>query len=223
MPIDNTSEIFSRLRRRLVDIETMMENFDSAPGQMRATISRIAVEGRSITNIIQNLRNKVDGFDDWYNVKVDEMRNDALLRFFYQLRTETLKEGKDRIRGLQMKPQPNAQIQIESGKGITVAKKLASGEVHSTFFPEPENTKGTFMGDSNGGCGFNVVTADGSIRKKYIHIPSEVIEVSLLFERPPTMHNGQLLADATPRYLCQLYVRYLQKLCLEAEKKFVVT
>ncbi|MBK7855461.1 MAG: hypothetical protein IPJ79_11660 [Bacteroidetes bacterium] len=121
-------------KRRLNELEIMLNNMSNSPGQMRATISRIAVEGRSLTNILQNLRGKVENFDEWYQPKVEEMRNDTLLRFFYQLRTETLKKGDDNISGLIFSPQSSAEIAINN-TGITITKELQNGERQSVFIP----------------------------------------------------------------------------------------
>src|ERR1041385_4199177 len=120
-------EIFINLKRRQQELESLIKNFDTIPGNQRATISRVAVEGRSITNILQNLRSVVSHFDDWYTSKVVEMANDPLLKFFYQLRTETLKRGNDGIQGIRYKPHPNASIELNFDTGIIVVKYLYDG------------------------------------------------------------------------------------------------
>lgn len=82
MTDNSVNDIFARLQRILENIEALLHNLDNIPGQMQATVSRVAVEGRSVTNVLENLRSTVDGFDDWYKNKSDEMRKDQLLRFF---------------------------------------------------------------------------------------------------------------------------------------------
>ena len=213
------NDIFTRLDRRLGDIESLVDNIDLAPGQMRATISRVAVEGRSITNILQNLRSKVNNFDDWYQDKENEMRNDPLLRFFYQLRTETLKRGVDKIGGVQVKPQPNSSIQINQ-KGFTVTTVLENGEVRKILHPKPDNTVGTFMGDQNGGSGFVVKMPDGREKKHYVFIPPDAADISVFFKDPPKEHMDKELNNSNPRVLCRLYYGYLKHLCNEAKEKF---
>lgn len=51
------------------------------------------VFGRAVTNVIQTLRNSVEGFDEWYIPHGEAMSRDPLMRFFYKLRSQILKEG----------------------------------------------------------------------------------------------------------------------------------
>ena len=48
-----------------------------------------------MTNVLQNLRTCVGKttFDAWYGPKEAEMRADELMRWFYKIRSELLKEG----------------------------------------------------------------------------------------------------------------------------------
>jgi len=53
----------------------------------------IAVFGRSVTSALQNLRTfDKEAFDEWYGPWKQEMKEDPLCRFFYQLRTDILKD-----------------------------------------------------------------------------------------------------------------------------------
>jgi hypothetical protein len=89
------SEILSRIQRRSEGLARLSDSLINPPaGQLRDTVNRVAVEGRAITNIIQNLRSKAVGFDDWYQVKVQEMANDKLLRFFINCVPRRLNKGK---------------------------------------------------------------------------------------------------------------------------------
>jgi hypothetical protein len=58
-------------------------------------LRNLIVFGRAVTNILQNLRSVVGAktFDEWYMPLQEEMRDDELLKYFYELRTEILKEG----------------------------------------------------------------------------------------------------------------------------------
>jgi len=48
---------------------------------------------RSVTWIMEKECNEVAGFKEWYAVKVEEMRNDVDMRFFVDMRNESLKEN----------------------------------------------------------------------------------------------------------------------------------
>jgi hypothetical protein len=57
-------------------------------------IREVAVCGRSVTFVLQNLRSiSRDEFEAWYAPWVAEMQPDPLLRYFNELRTKFLKEG----------------------------------------------------------------------------------------------------------------------------------
>jgi len=215
------SETLSRIQRRSEGLARLSDSLINPPaGQLRDTVNRVAVEGRAITNIIQNLRGKAVGFDDWYQVKVQEMANDKLLRFFYQLRTASLKQGKDGISSVSISPQPGAKITLAGGSGIKVEWEQADGSCVSHFYSSPEGTTSQFIGDSEGGAGFIVTTADGRSIKKYVHIPTEVADINALFCDPPTVHRGEDLTDSSARALCILYITYLQELAHEASQRF---
>ena len=144
-------DIFARLKRKMNGLIRLEETLsDPLPGQKRDTISRVAVEGRSITNILQNLRSISDNFDEWYQPFVVEMRNDPLLRYFYQLRSSTLKKGDDKIKGVRVSARPDASISLNP-KGIEVKFINDINIEHILFYPQPQNTISKFFGDQEGG------------------------------------------------------------------------
>lgn len=219
MPENKINEILNRVERVVENLESLIENFDKVPGQIRANVSRVAVEGRSVTNILENLRGKVENFDDWYKKKSDNMRNDQLLRYFYQLRTETLKKGNDKIKGIQLSLKPNASIQM-SENGITVNQTYSNGKTNSIFYERPIDTVASFMADSNGGVGFVVKTSEGKEKKVYVHVPSENMDISIFFNEPPTEHLGKTITYTDAFSLCKLYFTYMRNLYEEAVIKY---
>ncbi len=56
---------------------------------------RLLVEfGRAVTNVLQNIRTyDRDRFDRWYEPIQKQMASDPLLKHFYKIRSEILKEG----------------------------------------------------------------------------------------------------------------------------------
>ena len=68
-------------------------------------LKNFVIHTRSVTNILQTLRSKVDAFDEWYGPIQLEMREDALMRYFYALRSEILKTG-DHYISWQIDPRP---------------------------------------------------------------------------------------------------------------------
>jgi len=202
-------------------LEKLKETLSDLPlEQKRDTISRVAVEGRSITNILQNLRSVIDNFNEWYQPFVDEMKNDPLLKYFYQLRTSTLKKGDDKIKGVRVSARSNASISLNP-KGIEVKYIDDNNIEHILFHPQPQNTISKFLGDQEGGSGFVLKTPNGKEIKQYVYIPSNAADIDVFFENPPNIHLGKTLPDKSPKYLCQLYIDYLARLVNDAENKFL--
>jgi hypothetical protein len=220
MGASDVSEILNRVQRRADSLGRLLELLsDPPPGQLRDTINRVAVEGRALTNILQNLRGKVGDFDGWYQPKVDEMANDDMLRFFYRLRTASLKQGVDGISGMEVRPQPGGRVGL-TPEGFIVEGCRQDGSPYRLHYPPPPGTVQKFIGDSEGGSGFVVELPDRKKVKKYVYVPTDVIDISLLFESPPSHHMSAALTDTSPGNLCRLYIGYLQRLAAEAVAKF---
>jgi hypothetical protein len=63
------------------------------PGQQLAQIRAAVVDLRRVTFVLQTLRGRVDGFDDWYGEVQEALRSDPLMRYFVELRNEIEKRG----------------------------------------------------------------------------------------------------------------------------------
>ena len=51
------------------------------------------VFGRAVTNVLEHLRGKVEGFDSWYKPQSARLGQDESFRRIYKMRSEILKEG----------------------------------------------------------------------------------------------------------------------------------
>jgi hypothetical protein len=210
--------VLMRIQRQVDSLKRLKQSLaDPAPGQHRDAVRRVAVEGRALTNIVENLRNKAPNFDQWYQAKVIEMQSDELLRFFYKLRSEVLKQGDDKVVGVQMKPIGVASL---SPTGITVEWVDANGQKFQMHHPRPDNCVSSFMGDVEGGTGFIVRLPDGREVKQYVYLPPEVADITVLFDRPPRQHLGQPIPDVSAKSLCYLYLDYIIALGEEAVRVF---
>jgi hypothetical protein len=63
------------------------------PGKNLARIREAVTDMRRITFVLQKLKTRVDGFEDWYVGVQDELRSDPLMRYFVELRNEIEKQG----------------------------------------------------------------------------------------------------------------------------------
>lgn len=159
----------------------------------------VIVWGRAVTNVLQQLRGKADGFDDWYQPWRDEMAADPLLKFLYRQRSEILKAGND--------PRLSTGVEITSFSTADLPQP-------------PPNARGFFIGDQYGGNGWEVELPDGTLDKIYVSLPEDRVRSYVRMLDAPTEHLGQPLADVSVAAICDLYVAYLGRLVAEAEATF---
>lgn len=158
-----------------------------------------------MTNVLQNLRTPLgSAFDDWYAPIRTQMEGDALLKYFYRLRSEILKEGTLPLGGTSM--------HIEH---------LDTRELEPLMQNPPPGARAFFMGDQLGGSGWEVGLPDGTTERYYVALPGDLkVKTSLHFSDPPTTHQGETLADTSIEALATHYVEYLRRLVREADAQF---
>jgi len=84
----------------------------------------VVVFGRSVTNVLQNLRSKVPDFDTWYEPWKAQMEQDPLMRYLYKLRTDLLKKVR------------------EGATNVTKIQSASLGELQHILGPPPPNKVG---------------------------------------------------------------------------------
>lgn len=143
------------------------------PGLFNAVTS-----GRSVTFVLQGLRGKADGFDEWYEGVQDELKADAASRWFVQLRNRIEKEG-----------------EVGSISNRTYISHLNSADLQRAA---PPGTISTFIGDRFGRNGWIVGLADGSQTTLYFSLPAEIGRNTLHLEGAP---GGQSIEELLPLWL----------------------
>jgi len=166
-------------------------------------LRNLAVFGRAVTNVLQNLR-AIDRerFDRWYEPYRKQMEDDELMRFFYELRTEILKRGN---------LPASAKIHIHH---------LKLSDDLSRFGPPPKGAVGFFIGDSKGRSGWEVKLPDGSTEIYYVQWPEDIMTINVLFSSPPSSHLGRPIGERTAESLGKLYFEYLRKMLADAHHVF---
>jgi hypothetical protein len=164
-------------------------------------LKNVIVYGRAVTNVLQKLRSLDSSFDTWYKKYQTEMQSDPLLRYFYRLRSEVLKEGK-----------------------LVVSREITNGHINpqliSILFPKPFNGVKFFICDKLGGSGWEIYLSDGTIGKQYVDFPDFWGKVNLRFSDAPKMHLGNSIKDNTVQSLARLYLNYLENIVRDAFQKF---
>ena len=159
----------------------------------------VVMTGRTVTFVLKNMQHVAPNFQTWYKPWEDEMRQDPLLRYFKDLRNKIEKQGREG----------------------------AVNNLYINFFntsrdvpPAPPGATSFFMGDENGGSGWEVRLEDGSIQKIYIELPERMGRTWFSFEGLPDEHLGSSITDDTLENVSRLYVNYLQRLVSAAEEEF---
>lgn len=164
-----TAKTLASVEQTLATARTGFEDLvGHHPERRLSGLRNLVVFGRAVTNVLQNLRTTEPTFEEWYAPFVDEMKSDPLLRFLHELRTEILKRGT-------LPTTVSAHIDR-----FEFPRDLAK------FGPPPPNAKGFFIGDQNGGLGWEVALADGKVAKYYAVMPGDIGTVSVHFADAPT-------------------------------------
>ena len=162
--------------------------------------------GRAVTNVLQNLRSVVgaQNFDEWYLPFQDEMKQDALLRYFYLLRTEVLKKG---------------TLQVSMSGGFNWANY---GDMQSLLQNPPPGARSFFIEGGQRG-GWRVELPDGTIATYYVDLPDHIkrtVTEGFHFADPPLTHLGAALRDTSVAALAKAYIAYLENLVAQATARF---
>ena len=89
-----TQQILTSAEDTLKTVEHGLEDLIKGLPERKLTgLRNLVVFGRAVTNVIQNLRSTEPDFETWYKRYEGEMRNDPLMKYFYELRSKILKEG----------------------------------------------------------------------------------------------------------------------------------
>lgn len=162
-------------------LETMKFGLDDYlgknPKRRETGLRNMIVFGRAVTNVIQNLRSTVgkDIFSEWYVPWQQRMKEDKVMKAFYKMRTEILKEGK-----------------LDTLVSVKILE-LNPYHYQELFKNPPTNAQSFFIGDQLGGSGWIIPLPDGSEEKYYIEFPDEWgIEVSLELKNLPNVSEPDM-------------------------------
>ena len=196
----STSSVLQRTEETLYTAMLGLKALESSdPRERMAGLRNLIVFGRAVTNVLQNLRSIEPEFESWYSPYVAEMSVDPLMKFFYKLRSEILKQGS----------LPTGFEMTFSGNPYELIKRSQP----------PPGAKSFFIGDEIGGSGWEVELPDGSKIKYYVAIPSDLpnfdLTIKLYFSGAPESMRGVHIKE-----LCAKYIAYLDKLTKEAKRKF---
>lgn len=189
--------MFNAAKSKLEDTRTIFEQLRNAsdPPTFKALFNSFLGSARAITAALQKEGSKKPGFNEWYGEKQKEMKNDELLRFIHEARTEDFHEGKHRLvfatymehfstAAVGKPPAPNAKIGI--------------------------GADGPFW-----------IIHEGTPKERRIPIKQGGnFSIRISIANPPTTHLGGVLKKNDPLSICQVALDYYGNLVYEAGIKF---
>jgi hypothetical protein len=162
------------------------EDMNTRPGRARSGLRNAVVFGRNATWALQNLRNVIPEFDEWYNAKQEEMKADPLMRYFRDLRTTIEKKA-------------------STPTTVSVYIKSFSAKDIERFKPAPPEAVGFFIGDQSGGAGWEVKKPDGSVEKYYVELPDDIGAIDVhLADAPEEVAQGRTASELVEQYLSRV-------------------
>lgn len=128
------------------------------PERRETGLRNMIVFSRSVTNVLQNLRSTVgkNEFNTWYDPWQMKMKEDIIMKAFYQMRSEILKEGI-----------------LETTTGMHI-ENFNTNDLQPLMQNPPQNAAGFFIGDNLGGSGWEILMSDGTKEKYYVELPKEI-------------------------------------------------
>ena len=154
------------------------------PERRHAGLYNAIVFGRSATFALQNLRSVVDGFDEWYEPKQQEMKSDVLMTYFNETRRQIEHAAK--------------------GPAIRFGARIHLPDTEFIKQSRPPNAVHFFIGDMNGGSGWVVKNADGTTEKFYVDLPETVAKVEIKLRDAPGEQADKPAADVVSEYLTKI-------------------
>jgi len=189
--------MFQRALSKIEDCHIILDKLIQADDALsfRALFNSFLTSARAVTFALQKEGKHISGFNDWYALKQQEMRDDELLRFVHEARNEDFHEGKHRL---------------------TFSTYIDHFSVKQAGSPPSPNAKLVA-----GAEGLFWIVDEGTPRERRIPIKRGgrfVIMASIA--KAPTMHRGKPLQANDPVTICKITLDYLSELVHEAISRF---
>jgi hypothetical protein len=189
--------LFSKTKSKLEDTHNILDQLNrvSDASSFRALFNSFLNSARAITNALQKEGNDIPGFNDWYVLKQEEMRNDELLRFIQLARVQDFHEGKHTL-------------------GFSTAvTEFSTGQAGS-----PPSTNAVIVIGADGP--FWLVD-EGTPRERRIPIKQGGTWATRVgIKNAPTKHRGKTLERNDPITICRVALVYFSELVHEAMQSF---
>lgn len=186
--------MFNNALNKLEDARVLFDKLTQASYfiEFKSYFNSFLSSSRAITYALQKQGAIINGFSEWYTLKQEEMKNDELLKFMHDSRTEDFHEGIFRF------------------VCSTYIKHLSTNElnkpVNASMIISPE--------------GAYWVINEGTPKERKIPVKGAEYTISVSMQSAPKKHLDKVLTKNDPVTLCKLTLEYLETLVYEAKTKF---
>jgi hypothetical protein len=189
--------LFSKTKSKLEDTRSVLDQLTRArdASSFRALFNSFLNSAREITYALQKEGHNIPGFNDWYILKQEEMRNDDLLRFIHSARKKDFHEGEH-----------------------TLDFSTAIIEFSTNQAGSPPSANAAIVIGSDGP--FWLVDK-GTPRERRIPVKQGCTwAIRVRIRNAPTRHRGRTLERNDPITICHVALVYFSELVHEAMQSF---
>ena len=189
--------VFGNTNSKLEDSRNILNILKSTKDAMnfKSLFNSFLSSSRAITYALQKEGKKINGFEEWYKEKQDEMRKDELLRFIHEART----------------------IDFHEGKNVLGTSVYINHFLNSNVGPKP--TPDATIGIHKDGIYWTINKGTPRERRIPINKGGKFL-TNISIKNPPSQHKGKSLEKKDPIAICELCVKYMEELVFEAIEKF---
>jgi hypothetical protein len=166
--MSRVTQILSEAQERLDTARVGLEQAKLGPYHVKAGFRNVAIYGKMVTFCTNNLRGKIEGFEDWDRTAKQKYFDNDVARAMTVARNQFEKQA--------INPIASATY-IRSFRPEDMAK-----------FPKPPNAISFFIGDRMGGSGWMVQMDNGDKLRFYVDLPPEIGESKTILS-----HGGTTL------------------------------
>ena len=189
---EESSRILDSAARMLEFARQGQSDFLAGGDRRLSGLYTAITSARSVTFTLQNLRNKVDNFDDWYGPIREQLSADPVCAWFVTLRNNIEKRGD------------------HGGHSVSVhITSLNTGDLQRSA---PPGTKSTIIGDSLGRSYWVVQLPDGTEQKVFFRLPEGLVKAGIHIEGAP---GGRSVEE-----LLEIYLHEIEGVLRHANAKF---
>ena len=189
--------MFGNTKLKLEDTRNIFNKLKATKDAMnfKALFNSFLSSSRAITNALQKEGKDINGFEEWYKEKQDEMKKDKLLRFIHKARTSDFHEGNNVL-----------------GNSVYINHFSTSNVVSK---PTPDATIGVYKD----GIYWSINKGTPRERRIPINKGGKVLTY-ISIKNPSSQYKGKSLEKNDPITICELCVNYMEELVFEAIEKF---